>query len=415
MSNINYFDLFKNLIKFLAYSGYEQLKDYYELLKKSRDANDKSPFMCGNIRIISDIIIIGLWLFLISSVLWIIYEIYYNVKTYLQLTSYKYFSSKKPNFRDSPLFKQLENLFYLNDYFSIDSTFFIFILTLIFIIIKLNIFERLLNKDIKFNFLKFFCYIAIILGIIYYLLSYLNITSLGKRVNAVNRLYYTNINTEFINSKKICNYLNKKSEFDNDFVYGKCNDIKNNISISRLYEYIKGVFDDINQNHKPIADISTTQFKSLKDKNGILYKDKIISALFTFNILKYFVDNDLIDEAKDFFSAFNLLYAPNINILKKKINPVLYLKINNIILFENDFAFEGDLKKSFYNEKEKFEYIKMELRKNQNTIQKIVVDIYDICSSKLISIYFYYFALLIIIIILISIYAYYPQFKFPFY
>ena len=366
---MSYYELFKNVIKFFAYSIYEQIKDYFELLKNTREANGKKPFMCGNIKIISDIIIIGLWLFLISSVLWIVYEIYNNIKMYFQLTSFMYFSTKKPNFSDSPLFKQLENLFYLNNYFSIDSIFLMFLITLVFIIIKLNIFKAILGTPLdKFNFLKFFCYLAIFLGFIYYSLNYFNITNVGKRINAINRIYYTNINTEFINSKKICNYLNKNTEFDNDFVYGKCNDVKNNISISRLYEYIREVFDDINQNHKPISDVSTSQFKSLKDKNGILYKDKIISAFFTFSILKYFVENDLIDEAKDFFSAFNLLYTPNINLLKKKINPVLYLKLDNIIIFENEFAFEGNLRKSFYDEKEKFEYIKMELRKTQNII-----------------------------------------------
>ena len=46
----------------------------------------------------------------------------------------------------------------------------------------------------------------------------------------------------------------------------------------------------------------------LKDKKGKLYKDKIISALFTFQLVNYFIDNDLIEEAKDFFAAYNIFY-----------------------------------------------------------------------------------------------------------
>jgi hypothetical protein len=135
-------------------------------------------------------------------------------------------------------------------------------------------------------------------------------------LNAINRIFYTHINTDFINSKKICNYLDKKNEFDNHFIYGKCNDLKSNISINRLYEYIKSIFDDISRNHLPANDLNNAKFKTLTDKKGILYKEKIISALFTFQILKYFVDNDLLEEAKDFFSAFNMIYTPNIQIIK---------------------------------------------------------------------------------------------------
>jgi hypothetical protein len=124
------------------------------------------------------------------------------------------------------------------------------------------------------------------------------------------------------------------------------------------------------------------------------------------------VDNNLLEEAKDFFSAFNMIYTPNIQIIKKKINPILYLKIDNLMIFDNTYQFEGELKESFYENKEIFEFIKMEYNKIQNQIQKIVVDVYDICNTKLMSIYVYYFSLLIVIIILLFIYKYYPTFKF---
>jgi hypothetical protein len=390
---------------------YEEGSNLVKLLTKSLE---KKPIICSDIRIINDTIIFILWLFLISSLLWMIYEIFKNIFLYFKLTSYRYFKDGNPKFADSPLFKQLENLFYLNDYFSIDYIFITFVITAIFVIVKLYIFYDFLDKKDEFHYryIIMFCYISIALSFIYYILNYIYIINVGKGLNAINRIFYTHINIEFINSKKICNYLDKKNEFDNKFIYGKCNDLKSNISINRLYEYIKSIFDDISRNHLPANDLNNAKFKTLTDKKGVLYKEKIISALFTFQILKYFVDNNLLEEAKDFFSAFNMIYTPNIQIIKKKINPILYLKIDNLMIFDNTYQFEGELKESFYENKEIFEFIKMEYNKIQNQIQKIVVDVYDICNTKLMSIYVYYFSLLIVIIILLFIYKYYPTFKF---
>jgi len=395
----------------IIYFIYEEGSNLVKLLTKSLE---KEPIICSDIRIINDTIIFILWLFLISSLLWMIYEIFKNIFLYFKLTSYRYFKDGNPKFADSPLFKQLENLFYLNDYFSIDYIFITFVITVIFVIVKLYIFYDFLDKKDEFHYryIIMFCYISIALSFIYYILNYIYIINVGKGLNAINRIFYTHINIEFINSKKICNYLDKKNEFDNKFIYGKCNDLKSNISINRLYEYIKSIFDDISRNHLPANDLNNAKFKTLTDKKGVLYKEKIISALFTFQILKYFVDNNLLEEAKDFFSAFNMIYTPNIQIIKKKINPILYLKIDNLMIFDNTYQFEGELKESFYENKEIFEFIKMEYNKIQNQIQKIVVDVYDICNTKLMSIYVYYFSLLIVIIILLFIYKYYPTFKF---
>lgn len=373
---------------------------------------EKDPLFCHDIRIISDGLFLFLWLFLVSSLLWMLYEIFKNVFLYLKLTTYSYFKNGTLKFSDSPLFIQLENLFYLNDYFSIDYMFLMYVITAIFVVFKLYIFYNLLGKKEEHNFryIIVFCYLSIVIALIYYILNYINLINVGKSVNAINRIFYTNINNEFINSKKICNYLDKKNEYDNKFAYGKCNDLKSNISINRLYEYIKSIFDEISRNYTPAQEINISKFKTYTDKKGILYKNKLISALFTFQILKYFVDNDLLEEAKDFFSAFNMIYTPNIQILKKKINPILYLKLNNLMIFDNMYLFEGELKDSFYGNKDIFEYIKMEYNKVQNHIQKIVIDIYDICSTKLISIYVYYFSLLIIMIIMIFFHLYYPSF-----
>jgi hypothetical protein len=276
------------------------------LIQIFTDSLEKKPMFCADIKIINDTILFVLWLFLVSSLLWMLYEIFKHLYLYFKLTSYRYFKEGGSKFADNPYFKQLENMFYLNNYFSIDFIFITYISTVIFVIVKLYIFHKINdNKDIHFRYIIFFCYISIFLGIIYYVLNYLNITNVGNALNAINRIFYRNINNDFINTKKICNYLDKKNEFDKNFVYGKCNDLKNNISVNRLYEYIKTNFDDITRNVSPTKNMKISQFKTLTDKNGILYKDKIVSALFTYQILKYFVDNDLLDEAKDFFSAFN--------------------------------------------------------------------------------------------------------------
>lgn len=405
-------EILEILVKIITFI-YEESSNIIKLLTKSLE---REPLICKDIKIINDAIIFILWLFLVSSLLWMLYEIFKNIFLYFKLTSYRYFKDGNPKFADSPLFKQLENLFYLNDYFSIDYIFITFVITAIFVIVKLYIFYDYLDKKDEFHYtyIIMFCYISIVLSFIYYILNYIHIINVGKGLNAINRIFYTHINTDFINSKKICNYLDKKNEFDNHFIYGKCNDLKSNISINRLYEYIKSIFDDISRNHLPANDLNNAKFKTLTDKKGILYKEKIISALFTFQILKYFVDNDLLEEAKDFFSAFNMIYTPNIQIIKKKINPILYLKIDNLMIFDNTYQFEGQLKECFYENKEVFEFIKMEYNKIQNQIQKIVVDVYDICNTKLISIYVYYFSLLIVMIILLLIYKYYPTFKFPY-
>jgi hypothetical protein len=404
-------DIIKILLKIIDFIRNEG----YLLLKMYLDTLQKPAMFCNDIRIINDAIILSLWLFLILSLLWMGYEIFKNISLYFKLSSYRYFKNGNPKFADSPSFRQLENMFYLNNYFSIDFILLTYVSTAIFVVIKLYIFNKILrDKDLHFRYIILFCYLSIIIAIIYYILNYVYITNIGKGLNSINRIFYTNINSEFINNKKICNYLNKKNEFDNKFIYGKCNDLKHNISVNRLYEYIQSIFDDISRNHTPSNNLKNNKFKTLVDKNGILYKDKIISALFTFQILKYFVDNDLLEEAKDFFSAFNMIYTPNIQILKKKINPILYLKIDNLMIFDNNYQFEGSLRESFYGNKEIFEFIKMEYNKIQNQIQKIVIDIYDICNSKLMSIYVYYFILFIVIIILLIIHFYKPNYEIPY-
>lgn len=401
----NFYELIKN-IYYYANKYYEEKKDFYDVVIK---INEQSGIFCKH-KWIGKYLLQLVFFLLLFSFLWLIVDTIINLYNYLKLTSFLYM---KDNARliDSPLFIQLKNLYYLNDYFSIDIIFLIFVTTPIFILIKLYILEYGFDKDSKyrktFSYAKWYCYLIMIFGILYYLMVYKELTALGARINTANNIIYNNINADFINSQKICNYLHKKTEFDYEFVYGKCNDIRNNIAISKLYNYIKSITKEIQQNIAPIANIDVEKFKTLKDKNGKLYKDKIITALFTFQLVKYYVDNDLIDEAKDFFAAYNIFYLNKINILRKKINPILYLRFDNLIIFNNTFQYNKNMENSFGGNKDIYNYIYSEINKIQNTIQNVVVDIYNICSYKLISVYAYYFIMFLILIIFVIIYILY--------
>ena len=95
-------EIIKKLLKIIIENG--QL--FIEIFKQSLN---KKPFICSDIRIINDSILFSLWLLLILSLLWMIYEIFKNVYLYFQLTSYRYFKDGTTKFSDNPNFKQLEN------------------------------------------------------------------------------------------------------------------------------------------------------------------------------------------------------------------------------------------------------------------------------------------------------------------
>lgn len=384
---------------------YREKKDFYNHII---DVNAKGGgIFCEHPKLLGEIILKIVFFFLIFSLLWLLYDTYINIYTYLKMSSFL-FVRENPRLIDDPLFIQVKKLYYLNDYFSIDIMFFLFVTTPIFILIKLAILEA--NADTnyrnKFKQLKLYSYLIMIIGVIYYLIIYRNYTTLGTRVNVANNVIYNNINVDFINSQKICNYLQKKSAYDYDFIYGKCNDIKNNIGISKLYAYIKSVTNDIQKNIAPMSNISIEKFKVLRDKNGILYKDKILSALFTFQLIKYYLDNDLTEEAKDFFSTFNLIYLKNVNFLRDKINPVLYFRFNDIMIFNKNYEYSPQMADSFDNNKDIYNYIYSEFSKTQVVIQNVVVDIYNILRHKMISVFAYYFIMFIILVIFIIIYIY---------
>jgi hypothetical protein len=120
------------------------------------------------------------------------------------------------------------------------------------------------------------------------------------------------------------------------------------------------------------------------------------------------MDNDLHEEAKNFFSTFNLLYLhKSTNILRTRINPILYLRYDDLIIFNKLYEYNPQMEASFGGNKDLYNYVYKEYNNIQNNVQNIVIDIYNICSYKLISIYVYYFILFLILLILVSIYIYY--------
>ena len=140
---------------------FEELRDYYEANKKFFEEviekNDKEPIYCKEFKLVSKIVIYILILFFILSLVWIIYEIFRIIYLYIYKTIY-YVNLTNKRLLDNPLFIQLEDFVYVNDYFSYDTKLFWFIITIIFLLVKIQIFE-FLNKDKKNNFdmLKIFC------------------------------------------------------------------------------------------------------------------------------------------------------------------------------------------------------------------------------------------------------------------
>jgi hypothetical protein len=405
MDNYNYnyitLKIINPIIKLIK--DYYNNKEYFFKLLISIASNSK--FFCENKRF-SEYGIYFLICFFVITVLWLFYDLFINVYKYYQLSIFFYFKQDK-RLVDSPLFAQIKNLWYVNDYFSIDFMFILFLSTPFFILIKLYVFEKITGITTSFNSTKILNYAILIIGFIYFLIVYKNLANLGARVNMINALVYNNINVDFIHSEKFCNYLLKKSVYDYDFKYGKCNDLSRNISISKLFNYIKKQVIDIGQRIAPISNITIDNFKTLKDKNGVYYKDKIISAFFTYQLIKYYIDNDLEDEAKDFFSTFNLLYLKNTgNFLRTRINPILYLRHDHIIINERLLEYDNNMENSFNGNKDIYNYIYKEYNSIQTNVQNIVVDIYNICSYKLISVYVYYIIIFIIFILLIIYYIY---------
>jgi hypothetical protein len=341
-----------------------------------------------------------LFIFLLFIII-ILYFIYIN--TYYSFNA-NIAKSLKNQLRldDIPEFNQLKNIIYITDNFSFDFMFVIFIIIICIIIYFAYYFHYKLNIDNvynEFNILLPFLLLSLILGIVYYIynFSYMNLVS--RRMKNLLEMIYNNINLHFINSQNICNYISKKNKFDDYFISGKCNDIKYNFNQTKLYNYISEVINTAYNKHN---DLTLEKFKTLKDENGISYTDKLTSAFFTFILIRYFIDNNLLDEAKDLFSTFNLIKIK----IMPRLNPILYLNTETILFTsKNELNFNNNpnLKKAFNRNKDIYNYVYNDYYNKISIIQELIVDIYNLCKYKMLSVYDYY-SLLGFIIFCIIIY-----------
>ena len=306
--------------------------------------------------------------------------------------------SKQIRLRDIPQFYQIRNLFYINEYISFDMSLVYFMMSAIIIIsicyyldkepqfakIKPN-FSSSLNLFIVFSML------IIISGIIYYIINYNNLMNLSKRNNILLTFFYKNINKDYIIKQKICNYTEKKDILDSNFELNKCNDIELNFSIDTLYKYIKNIMNQVLHDDN---NITVEKFKTLQDKDGVLYKDRLATAFFTFSLMYYYTSNNLYDEAKELFAKSN-----------HSINPILDLNYESVLLNRPDLNYNNFLMKTaFNNKKDIYYYVYNEYYNISSEIQNLIVDIYNICKYRMISIYAYYNFILFIMIVIIIYY-----------
>ena len=340
-----------------------------------------------------------LLVFLICCI-WIIYDIF-NKNYYATNAYFSTLIKNKLILKDIPEFKQIENIIYLADNFSIDINFIFFIIISIIIIAIVYYFQFVLNLNqlyIEFNLFIPFIATVIIIGIIYFIFNFNHLNILSRRNNSLMQLIYNNINMQFITEQNLCNYMQKKDKLDDYFIYGNCNNIKNLFNIKKLYSYITV---QINEIYSKDNNITIETFKSMKDSKGIFYKDRLKSAFFTFSLMKYYIDNNLFNDATDFFSTYNLMKLR----FKPRINPILNLNYESILFNTTDLSYSiPEMQLAFNNNKDIYNFVYNDFYNINSTIQKIIVDIYNICKYKMICVYYYYLLLGIIMTCIILYY-----------
>lgn len=397
----------KPLIDIYLYKYFGEKKIFFNemisiLKKKAKEQSTKSSVDKNTCDIIYTIYYLSLFFIFLLLIIVILYLIYINTYFTVNATFAKMIKNQI-RLEEIPEFNQLNNIIYITDNFSFDKNLIIFIIIISIIIYFAYYFNN--NLEIsevykEFNILLPFLVICLIIGIIYliYNFNYLNLVS--RRSNNLLMMVYNNINLNFINSQGICNYISKKNKFDDYFVSGKCNDIKYNFSQTKLYNYITDV---MNTAYNKDNSLTLDKFKTLKDDNGILYTDKISSAFFTFVLIRYFVDNNLLKEAKDLFSTFNLFKMK----LMPRLNPLLYLNYESILFTsKNELIYNNNpnMQKAFNRNKDIYNYVYNDYYNKLSIIQELIVDIYNLCKYKMISVYNYYSFLGFVVICLIIYY-----------
>lgn len=338
---------------------------------------------------------------LFLAFIWIIYDIIAKNYYYIN-ANFNLLLKDNISLKDIPEFYQITNIIYFTDNYSIDIGI-IFFLGIIAICIAIIYFfhTKMLITEIytEFNLFIIVLIISFILGIIFIIYNFSSLNLLSRRNNNIIQLIYNNINMQFINNQVLCNYLHKNSIFDDYFSYGKCNDIRNLFTQQKLYSYISGIMNEIYNNNNTI--ITGDTFKSLKDNNGILYRHRLCSAFFTFSLIHYYIDNNLLNEAKEFFSTFNLIKLQ----FKPRINPILNLNYDSILMKSIDLSYTiPEMQIAFNENQEIYNLVYNDFYNINSTIQNLIADIYNICKYKMLCIYSYY---LIIFILMILVIVYY--------
>lgn len=285
-----------------------------------------------------------------------------------------------------PEYKQIIDLYYINDWFSLDTNLiliFFLIITFFISVYKLKTTINDIYENLN-NIIPLFLFTLLLLSI-YYIYNYNNLNKLSININSMKELIYNNINIEFL-KKGVCKY-------DKENI---CNNINLNYN-NNIYKYIYDILEEINLNQDTTV-MNVNDFKKLIDKNGVNYYNKILKAFYTNNLIKYYIKNNLFNEGIKFFSIDNLI--------NHNINPFLYLKINDLSLLQSNYNFDDKMKKSFFDNNLLFFAILKDYYELEYNTTNLITNIYNFCKFKIYTIYISYSIICMIIFILISLYIY---------
>jgi len=415
MSFAKLYEYIKPLIDIYIYKYFGEKKEFifkmFKLLEeKAIESAKKSSVKFETCQLIFKLYYYTIFIFFLILIIWIIY---YTLQINSTAISYNIGIVFKDQIKlnDILSFKQIDNLIYITDNFSFDYVLFIYLFLVILILLISYYFIYIIHiPEVykEFNLLLPLLLFIVAIGIFYFLYNYTFINLLSKRANNLKNLFYDNINIDFITKQELCNYTHKKDKFDDYFIIDKCNDMKSNFSLKKLFAYLTDIMNEIyNQDNE----ITLEKFKSLQDKEGVYYKDKLSSAFFTFVLIRYYIDNNLLDDAKDLFSMHNL------KSILPRINPILSLNYDSLIFASsNGITYDiPQMQKAFNNNKDIYNYVYNDFYNNNSQIQEFIIDIYNICKYKMISVYDYYIMIGLIILCIIIYYFihhyYYPDKK----
>jgi hypothetical protein len=415
MSFAKLYEYIKPLIDIYIYKYFGEKKEFifqmFKLLEQKAIENaKKSTVKFETCQLIYKLYYYTIFIFFLILIIWIIYYTLHINSTAISYNVGMVFKDQI-KLKDILAFKQIDNLIYITDNFSFDYVLFIYLFLVILILLISYYFISIIHiPEVykEFNLLLPLLLFIVVVGIFYFLYNYTFINLLSKRANNLKNLFYDNINIDFITKHELCNYSHKKDKFDDYFILDKCNDIKSNFNLKKLFAYLTDIMNEIyNQDNE----ITLEKFKSLQDKDGVYYKDKLSSAFFTFVLIRYYIDNNLLDDAKDLFSMYNL------KSILPRINPVLSLNYDSLIFSSsNGITYDmPQMQKAFNNNKDIYNYVYNDFYNNNSQIQELIIDIYNICKYKMISVYDYYIMIGIVILCIVIYYFinhyYYPNKK----